>query len=69
MMLCFDKKYLSLHGIDSDSVKGYIFDAGQVTSHFNVLKEKGKDPRSVIVDKTAPLYYVTQNKNYPQKSK
>ena len=28
MMLYFDKRYLSKHNIDSESVSGYIFDAG-----------------------------------------
>lgn len=65
MMLCFDKKYLSVYGVNSDSILGYIHDAGQVTAHYNVLRERGIDSRSVIVDETAPLFYVTQNNNYP----
>lgn len=63
-MLCFDKRYLNMYGIDSDDLDGYIFDAGQPTSHFNVLKEKGIDSRRIIVDETAPLYHITGGRDY-----
>ena len=56
LMLCFDGKYLKAHNIEN--VKGYIHNAGQPTAHFNVLKYSGYDSRRVIVDETAPLYYV-----------
>ena len=39
MMLCFDKKYLAKHGISNDDISGYIHNAGQPTTHFNVLEE------------------------------
>jgi acetyl esterase/lipase len=64
-MLCFDKKYLGKHGIDPDSITGYIMDAGQPTTHFNVLKERGIDSRRVIVDEAAPLYHVCAGRDYP----
>lgn len=63
-MLCFDKKYLAVHGIDSDSLGGYIHDAGQPTTHFNVLRERGVDSRRVIIDEAAPIYHITENRNY-----
>lgn len=63
-MLCFDKKYLKMHNIDSDQVTGYIMDAGQPTAHFNVLKERGIDSRRVIIDETAPIYHITANRDY-----
>lgn len=58
MLLCFDKKYLAAYNIDSGKISGYIHDAGQPTAHFNVLRERGIDPRRVIIDETAPLYHV-----------
>ena len=64
-MLCFDKKYLGKHNIDSDTIDGYIMDAGQPTTHFNVLKERGVDSRRVIVDEAAPLYHITAGREYP----
>ncbi len=64
-MLCFDKKYLAVHGIDSDSISGYFMDAGQPTAHFNVLREHGLDTRRIVVDNTAPLYFIEDGRNYP----
>lgn len=63
-MLCFDKKYLAKYGINSDSMSGYIFNAGQPTTHFNVLRERGLDTRRVIVDEAAPLYHITENRSF-----
>jgi acetyl esterase/lipase len=65
MMLCFDKQYLAPYGIDPDRMAGYIFDAGQPTVHFNVLREAGIDPRKVIVDERSPLYHICGERNYP----
>ena len=59
MLLCFDGHYLAKHGIDSKTdVDGYIFASGQPTTHFNILKEDGTDPRAVMIDHRAPLYHV-----------
>jgi len=63
-MLCFDKKYLALHRIDADAISGYVMDAGQPTVHFNVLKERGVDPRRVIIDEAAPMFHITRDRNY-----
>lgn len=65
MMLCFDKRFLAVYNINSDDITGFIHDAGQPTTHFNVLREKGIDTKRVIVDEAAPLYHVKHNKNYP----
>lgn len=63
-MLCFDKKYLEQHNIDSDAINGYIHNAGQPTVHFNVLRERGIDTRRVIVDDSASLYHITGERCY-----
>lgn len=65
MMLCFDKRYLAEVGLDNSAITGYLHDAGQPTAHFKVLKMAGVDPRRVIVDETAPLYYVGMEETYP----
>lgn len=65
MMLCFDRRYLESVGLDNSKVSGYFHDAGQPTAHFNVLKYSGVDPRRVIVDETAPLFYIGLEKEYP----
>lgn len=65
MMLCFDQKYLKAVGMSNSDIAGYWHDAGQPTFHFNVLKNEGYDPRRVIVDEHAPLYFVGLEKEYP----
>lgn len=68
MMLCFDKKYLTAHGIDPLQIKGWFHDAGQPTAHFTALKYSGRDERRVIVDESAPLYHIgTQEKHSPMR--
>ncbi len=64
MMLCFDKKYLAKHGMSNDDVSGYLHNAGQPTTHFNVLRERGLDSRHAIIDEAAPLYHICED-NYP----
>ena len=65
MMLCFDRRYLKGVGLDNSAIAGYFHDAGQPTSHFNVLKYGNIDPRRVIVDEAAPLYYIGLESEYP----
>ena len=66
MMLCFDKKYLASVGLDNSAIAGYFHDAGQPTAHFKVLQNKGIDKRRIIVDETAPLYFVGLEEDYPR---
>ena len=62
LMLCFDKEYL---GDYRNKVVGYISDAAQPTSHFNILKyEKGLDPLLQRIDETAPLYYINKDTKF-----
>lgn len=65
MMLCFDKTYLSAHGIDAEKIDGFFHDAGQPTTHFNVLKERGIDSRRVIINEAAPIYHIGLATSYP----
>ena len=58
LMLYFDPHYLGKHGIAPDDLNGYVFDAGQPTTHFNVLRERGLDTRAIRVDEAAPLYFI-----------
>ena len=64
MMLCFDDRYFAAVGMKPTDIDAYIHDAGQPTSHFNVLKELGKDPKRLIVDETAPMYFIGMNEKY-----
>ncbi len=65
MMLCFDPKYLASVGMSNADISGYWHDAGQPTAHYNVLKYSGTDPRRVIVDERAPIYFVGLAESYP----
>lgn len=66
MMLCFDDQYLLQAGVKPDEIDAYIHDAGQPTSHFNVVHERGMDLKRVVVDTAAPLYYVGTKSAYSQ---
>ncbi len=65
MMLCYDKKYLAPYKINPNDIAGFVFDGAQPTAHFNVLRERGIDPRRAIVDETSPLYYIGLEESYP----
>ncbi|MCM1126488.1 MAG: alpha/beta hydrolase [Lachnospiraceae bacterium] len=58
MMLHFQPCFLKENGIEEEQIDGYIFDAGQPTVHYNILRERGGDPNSVRVDEAAPIYYL-----------
>ena len=66
MMLCFDKKYLESVGLSNADIAGYFHDAGQPTAHFRVLVERGIDDRRIIVDESAPIYFVGESASYPK---
>lgn len=62
MMLHFEPRFLAECGAREEDVTGYIFDAGQPTVHYNILRERGMDTRAVRVDEAAPLYYLEKDR-------
>lgn len=65
LMLCFNPDYLKNEGINPEDIKGWIFESGQPTSHFNVINiEEGLDPLLQRIDKYAPLYYVNKETKF-----
>ena len=65
LMLCLNKEYLKSVGVDSNQIIGWISDAAQTTSHFNILKyEQGLDPWVQRIDETAPIYYVDDKTSF-----
>ena len=64
MMLCYDKKWLAPYHIDPSELGGFIHNAGQPTTHYNVVRERGLDSRRVIVDDAAPMFYIGLSKEY-----
>ena len=65
LMLCFDERYLENAGVDPKSIAGYIHDAGQPTTHFNVLTERGLDRYRLVIDEAAPAYFVGLKESHP----
>lgn len=60
-MLYFCPDFLAEAGVGRKEICGYFFDAGQPTTHFNVLKyDRGLDPRCVLIDEAAPLFYLRE---------
>lgn len=64
-MLCFDGSWLARRGLSPMSVSGFVHDAGQPTCHYNVLKERGVDPRRVIIDDSSAIYHIGSAETYP----
>ncbi|HOJ12053.1 MAG TPA: alpha/beta hydrolase [Clostridiales bacterium] len=67
MMLYFAENFLLKHGLSPDEFDGYIFDAGQPTTHFNILRERRIDTRAIRVDDAAPVFYVDKQIEEPEK--
>lgn len=65
MMLCFDRHYLDVRGVDRSRIAGWLLLSGQPTCHYNVLKHRGDDPRACLVDSTAPLCHVRSGEGEP----
>lgn len=68
MMLCFDPRYLAQHKLKPTDITGYIHDVGQLTTHFNVLRERGFIAEGlkerIVVDEAAPMYPVGTSEEY-----
>lgn len=66
LMLHFCPTFLQDVGVGQGEIAGWFFDAGQPTTHFSYLKyEKGLDPRCVLIDETAPLFYLREPFAHP----
>lgn len=65
MMLCFDSRYFATYNINMSKISGFVFNAGQPTTHFNVLRERGIDSRRCIIDEAAPLFHIEEYNNQP----
>lgn len=61
MMLCFDKHYLADVGASRSKISAFISDSSQVTTHFNVLRERGVDTRLERIDEGAPMYFINED--------
>ena len=64
-MLAYAPNYLGIYGIKTTDIHGYIIDSAQMTTHFNVLRERGMHKRQIIVDEAAPVYHINKNTLFP----
>ena len=64
-MLAFDGKYLGKYGMKTTDIDGYIIDSAQMTTHFNVLRERGINTKRIMVDDAAPVYFLNENTEFP----
>lgn len=64
LMLCFDGRYLEKYGLSPTDFAGYIHNAGQPTTHFSVLSERGFNSWRAVIDEAAPIYYVGTSEKY-----
>ena len=65
-MLAFAPQYLGKYGIKTTDIVGYIINSAQMTTHFNVLREKGFHANRIMVDEAAPIYYINENTVFPK---
>ncbi len=61
MMLAMNPAYLEAAGADRSAISGWISDSAQITTHFNVLRERGLDTRLERIDEAAPICYLTES--------
>lgn len=61
VMLCVDKKYLSIVKTDNLKIVAWCIESAQMTEHYNVLREKGLDTRLQRINEFSPLYFVNEN--------
>ena len=58
-MLCLDKQWLEKVGLNPEEIDAWLFDSGQMTSHFHLIEyETGENPWLQRIDKYAPIYYI-----------
>lgn len=68
MMLHLNKTHLSAFGINADTdIAGYIYDAGQPTTHFHMLELEGEYAHRVLIDERAPVWYLKKPFEEPEK--
>ena len=61
MMLCLNKAWLDVYGINADDVMMYVPFSGQAITHYNVRKMQGILPLQPTIDEYAPLYWVRKD--------
>ncbi len=65
-MLAYDTSYFEKYGIKTSDFAGFIINSAQMTTHYNVLRERGLDTRRIVVDEAAPVYHITEKSEFPR---
>lgn len=60
-MLAMDERYLKAQGTGVAAIAGFVSLSGQMTTHFNVRKERGLSDVSLVVDDAAPSHYIRKD--------
>lgn len=60
-MLGMDERYLKAQGVSAAAIAGFVSLSGQMTTHFNVRKERGLSDLPLVVDDAAPSHYVRKD--------
>lgn len=64
-MLAYAPQFLDVYGIKTNDIDGYVINSAQMTTHFNVLKERGINSQRIVVDEAAPVYHISENTKFP----
>jgi len=58
MMMCFDRRWLAGVDMVPEEFDAFLLEAGQPTAHQTILKYRGMDLRRVLIDDSAVLYHI-----------
>ncbi len=64
-MLAYNTELLAKYNIDKNDISGYIINSAQMTTHFNVLRERGICTSKIVVDEAAPIHYLDEGMIFP----
>ena len=59
LMLAMNPAWLENAGADRTAIAGFISDSAQITTHFNILRERHQDTRLERIDEAAPIFWLT----------
>ena len=59
-MLGTDAHYLAAHNVKLSDLEGVIPLSGEMTTHFEILAERGLPEGALVVDEAAPLFHAAQ---------
>ncbi len=64
-MLAYDPGYLAAHGIKNTEIAGFVINSSQMTTHFNILGQRGVSPKRIACDEAAPVYFLDEGMEFP----